>query len=150
MRLCLTVLHICRYYYNKRTRQSSWEKPLELMTPIEVRHLSIWLLFLLLNFYAPWSVNLEFVVICYLYKLPPLMDAETVAILNLFKNFLCEFFFLLRLLELVCRCHGKLEKFNDCSKWSLWGRAFTFLKAGNILLFTFCLLYGEIFFMRND
>lgn len=24
-----------RYYYNKRTRQSSWEKPLELMTPIE-------------------------------------------------------------------------------------------------------------------
>ncbi|PPS03321.1 hypothetical protein GOBAR_AA17344 [Gossypium barbadense] len=25
-----------RYYYNKRTRQSSWEKPLELMTPIEM------------------------------------------------------------------------------------------------------------------
>ncbi|KAL8165977.1 hypothetical protein V2J09_007476, partial [Rumex salicifolius] len=25
-----------RYYYNKKTRQSSWEKPLELMTPIEV------------------------------------------------------------------------------------------------------------------
>ncbi|XP_065847148.1 pre-mRNA-processing protein 40A isoform X2 [Euphorbia lathyris] len=24
-----------RYYYNKRTKQSSWEKPLELMTPIE-------------------------------------------------------------------------------------------------------------------
>ncbi|XVE70224.1 hypothetical protein DITRI_Ditri10aG0055700 [Diplodiscus trichospermus] len=24
-----------RYYYNKKTRQSSWEKPLELMTPIE-------------------------------------------------------------------------------------------------------------------
>ncbi|PPD70121.1 hypothetical protein GOBAR_DD32994 [Gossypium barbadense] len=24
-----------RYYYNKRARQSSWEKPLELMTPIE-------------------------------------------------------------------------------------------------------------------
>ncbi|KAG8645716.1 pre-mRNA-processing protein 40A isoform X2 [Manihot esculenta] len=24
-----------RYYYNKRTRQSSWEKPVELMTPIE-------------------------------------------------------------------------------------------------------------------
>ncbi|KHN17176.1 Pre-mRNA-processing factor 40 like A [Glycine soja] len=24
-----------RYYYNKRTRQSSWEKPLELMSPIE-------------------------------------------------------------------------------------------------------------------
>ncbi|KAM4088621.1 hypothetical protein ACJW30_07G085100 [Castanea mollissima] len=24
-----------RYYFNKRTRQSSWEKPLELMTPIE-------------------------------------------------------------------------------------------------------------------
>ncbi|CAK9137671.1 unnamed protein product [Ilex paraguariensis] len=24
-----------RYYHNKRTRQSSWEKPLELMTPIE-------------------------------------------------------------------------------------------------------------------
>ncbi|XP_050208922.1 pre-mRNA-processing protein 40A-like [Mercurialis annua] len=24
-----------RYYYNKRTRQSSWEKPLELMTPVE-------------------------------------------------------------------------------------------------------------------
>ncbi|XP_057991376.1 pre-mRNA-processing protein 40A-like isoform X2 [Hevea brasiliensis] len=24
-----------RYYYNKRTRQSSWEKPFELMTPIE-------------------------------------------------------------------------------------------------------------------
>lgn len=27
-----------RYYYNKKTRQSSWEKPLELMTPIEVGH----------------------------------------------------------------------------------------------------------------
>ncbi|KAK6939748.1 WW domain [Dillenia turbinata] len=27
---------ITRYYYNKKTRQSSWEKPLELMTPIEV------------------------------------------------------------------------------------------------------------------
>ncbi|KAF7140414.1 hypothetical protein RHSIM_Rhsim06G0064500 [Rhododendron simsii] len=25
-----------RYYYNKKTRQSSWEKPLELMTPIEL------------------------------------------------------------------------------------------------------------------
>uniref|UniRef100_A0A5B6YTK5 Putative pre-mRNA-processing protein 40A n=1 Tax=Davidia involucrata TaxID=16924 RepID=A0A5B6YTK5_DAVIN len=25
-----------RYYYNKKTRQSSWEKPLELMTPIEM------------------------------------------------------------------------------------------------------------------
>ncbi|KAL2574705.1 hypothetical protein AAZV13_17G202500 [Glycine max] len=25
-----------RYYYNKRTRQSSWEKPLELMSPIEI------------------------------------------------------------------------------------------------------------------
>ncbi|CAI0464435.1 unnamed protein product [Linum tenue] len=24
-----------RYYYNKRTRQSSWEKPLDLMTPLE-------------------------------------------------------------------------------------------------------------------
>lgn len=24
-----------RYYYNKKTRQSSWEKPMELMTPIE-------------------------------------------------------------------------------------------------------------------
>ncbi|XP_077253317.1 pre-mRNA-processing protein 40A isoform X2 [Tasmannia lanceolata] len=24
-----------RYYYNKKTRQSSWEKPLELMTPLE-------------------------------------------------------------------------------------------------------------------
>ncbi|XP_043713830.1 pre-mRNA-processing protein 40A-like isoform X2 [Telopea speciosissima] len=24
-----------RYYYNKKTRQSSWEKPLELMTPVE-------------------------------------------------------------------------------------------------------------------
>ncbi|RDX79895.1 Pre-mRNA-processing protein 40A, partial [Mucuna pruriens] len=24
-----------RYYYNKRTRQSSWEKPLELMSPVE-------------------------------------------------------------------------------------------------------------------
>lgn len=24
-----------RYYYNKRTKQSSWEKPLELMTPLE-------------------------------------------------------------------------------------------------------------------
>ncbi|XP_039058403.1 transcription elongation regulator 1-like [Hibiscus syriacus] len=26
-----------RYYYNKKTRQSSWEKPLELMTPIEIQ-----------------------------------------------------------------------------------------------------------------
>ncbi|KAG6793070.1 hypothetical protein POTOM_002254 [Populus tomentosa] len=25
----------CRFYYNKRTRQSSWEKPYELLTPIE-------------------------------------------------------------------------------------------------------------------
>ncbi|PPR87701.1 hypothetical protein GOBAR_AA32990 [Gossypium barbadense] len=25
-----------RYYYNRKTRQSSWEKPLELMTPIEL------------------------------------------------------------------------------------------------------------------
>lgn len=25
-----------RYYYNKRTKQSVWDKPLELMTPIEV------------------------------------------------------------------------------------------------------------------
>jgi hypothetical protein len=27
-----------RYYYNKKTRQSSWEKPAELMTPLEVTH----------------------------------------------------------------------------------------------------------------
>ncbi|KAJ0078058.1 hypothetical protein Patl1_37327 [Pistacia atlantica] len=27
-----------RYYFNKRTRQSTWEKPFELMTPIEVSH----------------------------------------------------------------------------------------------------------------
>lgn len=27
-----------RFYYNKRTKVSSWEKPLELMTPIEVSH----------------------------------------------------------------------------------------------------------------
>ncbi|KAK9166041.1 hypothetical protein Scep_001232 [Stephania cephalantha] len=26
-----------RYYYNKKTRQSSWEKPSELMTPLEVK-----------------------------------------------------------------------------------------------------------------
>nr|GEV95034.1 pre-mRNA-processing protein 40A [Tanacetum cinerariifolium] len=29
-----------RYYYNKRTKQSSWEKPMELMTPLEVSHVS--------------------------------------------------------------------------------------------------------------
>jgi len=27
----------CRYYYNTKTQQSSWEKPAELMTPSEVR-----------------------------------------------------------------------------------------------------------------
>ena len=31
-----------RYYYNKKTKLSTWEKPLELMTPIEVSHL--WML----------------------------------------------------------------------------------------------------------
>lgn len=36
----LTILQlICRYYYNRRTRISSWEKPLELMTEMEVRSL---------------------------------------------------------------------------------------------------------------
>lgn len=29
-------LSFSRYYYNKKTRQSSWEKPVELMTPLEV------------------------------------------------------------------------------------------------------------------
>lgn len=29
-------LSFLRYYYNKKTRQSSWEKPAELMTPLEV------------------------------------------------------------------------------------------------------------------
>ena len=28
----------CRFYYNKKTKVSSWEKPFELMTPIEVSH----------------------------------------------------------------------------------------------------------------
>jgi hypothetical protein len=27
-----------RYYYNKRTKFSSWEKPAELMTPLEVSY----------------------------------------------------------------------------------------------------------------
>lgn len=29
-------ISLSRYYYNKKTKQSSWEKPLELMTPLEV------------------------------------------------------------------------------------------------------------------
>ncbi|KAG6674127.1 hypothetical protein I3842_15G026600 [Carya illinoinensis] len=29
-------LTFSRYYYNKRTKQSVWEKPAELMTPVEV------------------------------------------------------------------------------------------------------------------
>ncbi|RVX22678.1 Pre-mRNA-processing protein 40A [Vitis vinifera] len=33
-----------RYYYNKKTRLSSWEKPLELMTPIEVSYITVWCL----------------------------------------------------------------------------------------------------------
>ncbi|KAK4559903.1 hypothetical protein RGQ29_008904 [Quercus rubra] len=31
-----------RYYYNKRTKQSSWEKPPELMTPIEADASTVW------------------------------------------------------------------------------------------------------------
>ncbi|CAK7347390.1 unnamed protein product [Dovyalis caffra] len=35
-RLCFSYnVSDVRYYYNKRTKQSSWEKPFELMTPIE-------------------------------------------------------------------------------------------------------------------
>lgn len=33
----LTFFEFFRYYYNRRTRISSWEKPLELMTEMEVR-----------------------------------------------------------------------------------------------------------------
>nr|CAB3504724.1 unnamed protein product [Digitaria exilis] len=31
----ITEVQMTRYYYNKKTRQSSWEKPVELMTPLE-------------------------------------------------------------------------------------------------------------------
>ena len=34
--LYLIYTYLSRYYYNKRTKQSNWEKPLELMTPLEV------------------------------------------------------------------------------------------------------------------
>lgn len=33
-----TLYELFRYYYNRRTRLSSWEKPLELMSPTEVSH----------------------------------------------------------------------------------------------------------------
>jgi pre-mRNA-processing factor 40 len=33
--LYLIYTYLSRYYYNKRTKQSNWEKPLELMTPLE-------------------------------------------------------------------------------------------------------------------
>lgn len=31
----------CRYYYNKKTKQSTWEKPFELMTLTEVGYTSL-------------------------------------------------------------------------------------------------------------
>lgn len=36
--MCNFSLEFCRFYYNKKTKVSSWEKPFELMTPIEVSH----------------------------------------------------------------------------------------------------------------
>lgn len=52
--LILYFLNKCtifRYYYNKKTKQSSWDKPLELMTPTEVSQNVI------INLSIPLSLN---------------------------------------------------------------------------------------------
>jgi hypothetical protein len=50
-----------RYYYNKRTKFSSWEKPAELMTPLEVSYnVYFFLAFLLLSLFS-WSLHCNFI-----------------------------------------------------------------------------------------
>lgn len=79
MQTCVLIFNVSladapnyfRYYYNKRTKQSSWEKPLELMTPIEVSYLADCLqLFNLSKCYLLYSVSLAFDMSWYFVPLP--------------------------------------------------------------------------------
>lgn len=57
IQLCSLLHELHRFYYNRRTRLSTWEKPFELMTPLEVSHTrnSFW--------YIWWNVIFSFCVL---------------------------------------------------------------------------------------
>lgn len=65
--LCITIFPISvlyfRYYYNKKSKQSSWQKPVELMTLIEVGqilHVLFALLLLLQWWQCLYLINIIF------------------------------------------------------------------------------------------
>ena len=55
-------LFFSRYYYNKRTGESTWDKPPELMAPIEVSLITDWLLlsYFIVIFFYRLNVPLKF------------------------------------------------------------------------------------------
>ena len=55
-------LFFARYYYNKRTGESTWDKPPELMAPIEVSLITDWLLlsYFIVIFFYRLNVPLKF------------------------------------------------------------------------------------------
>lgn len=136
--LCISflLLHFLtiRYYYNKITKQSCWEKPLELMTPLEVRHCSNFSLFLILYHNLNSLVGICFYISTWI-DFVHFMDADGSRCTWYDRSCLCKSSFYLHV-PLVCRCHGKSGENNNCSISSLW-RRFHFLKAGNNMLFIF-------------
>jgi hypothetical protein len=134
-----------RYYYNKRTKQSSWEKPPDLMTPIEVSQITDWLL-------LPYFI----VIFCYLLNMPLkcfsmttnyilFMDADNWSQID--HNCLCESSFYLHVHWFV-DVMASLEKFNDCSICTLWRRRFTFSRQATICYLHLIYHVGSIF-IRN-
>lgn len=108
------VFVVFRYYYNKVTKLSSWEKPVELMTPIEVSIAPICCV--LGNFCCLLAKEKHALYCCRTcLKLLSFMDAPDWITLKLFKVVLCPFFFSLHVLPMVCRCHGKSREYNNCS-----------------------------------
>lgn len=122
-----------RYFYNKRTKMSSWEKPLELMTPVEVSHMLSTCVFLTCSFslflctshltsksfLVSW-ININ---ICFFKR------SLSFLLFTLIELYIYIFSFALHV-SMFVDAHGNLRKY---AHFELWRRT-QFLKAGNKLL----------------